>query len=360
MLKRGAFNIIMGAQAGSEAKGKASALISEISQPSAFFMAASPNAGHTAVIDGKKYVTYHLPVGGLMGEDRTPIILGATSLITPNIFVEELSKCGINARRVFIDRRALCISPEMIDKEKLSGFSNFGSTLQGVGAARMAKLGRKVGREDLCMYSPELLSIPGLNLGCDTSAMLNDIMDGGGAVLAEMTQGFDLCLEHGIHRNFCTSKMIHPAGYMAEAGVSPKRIGYIIGVLRTFPIRVNNRTGSSGPYPGAEEITWEKVAAECGYPGKWEDLAEYTTTTHLLRRVFTFSWERFIKFVNVCRPDALFLQFANYLDWDEYKKKGRVDELGVKARTFISELEKAGSVPVQWVGTGPAHEDVVM
>lgn len=359
-MKRGKFNIIIGAQAGSEAKGKLSAFLADHHQPAALFMAASPNAGHTVVINGHKYVTYHLPVSAVVTDSSVPIILGPSSLINPSIFAAELAKCDINPSRIFIDRRAIVITDAMLESERNKCFSDFGSTLQGIGAARKAKIDRGKGLALVPAYCDQTLgSISGLNFNINTPALVNSIMDGGGTIQAEMTQGFDLCLEHGIHPLYCTSKMIHPAAYMAEAGVGPKMVGDIYGVMRPFPIRVNNRTGSSGPYEGSEEITWADVAAECGYPGNWEEFAEITTTTKLPRRVFTFSWIRLNRFVEVCRPDYLCLQFANYLDWGDFGRK-HWSELSTKTQAFVAEMERMSGVKVSHIGTGPEHEHMVV
>jgi adenylosuccinate synthase len=153
----------------------------------------------------------------------------------------------------------------------------------------------------------------------------------------------------------CTSKMINPSMMMAEAGVPPRRVGDIYGVIRPYPIRVNNRTGTSGPYAEAPEITWDEVAERCGFPGSPDQFGEITTTTKLPRRVFEFCWSRFDHFVRVCGPTKLCLQFANYIDWSVYGQR-RISE---PIREFIHELENFSGVPVMYVGTGPDHDSMV-
>jgi len=99
------------------------------------------------------------------------------------------------------------------------------------------------------------------------------------------------------------------------------------------------------------------VAEECGHPEP-EKFGEITTTTHLPRRVFTFSWERLLDFVTICDPDFLCLQFANYLDWGDNGKTEWFN-LSNKVRTFVTELENFSGVPVSHIGTGPFHSHMV-
>lgn len=359
-MQHGSFNLIIGAQAGSEAKGKASAYIAGKHQPHAIFMASSPNAGHTFVDgEGNRYVTYHLPSAAFTTE--CPIYLGPSSLINPDTLLKEVKQRGPGQEndllhRLYIDERASIISKHHIALEEgPQNLSDIGSTLQGVGTARSYKMLRF---QDVpfAANNRELQILP--VLWCKASAKINGYLRAGRTVWCEMTQGFDLDLEHGIHPRYCTSKMINPSMAMAEAGVNPRHIGDVYGVVRPYPIRVSNRTGTSGPYAEAREISWEDVARECGYPGNWRDLVELTTTTKLPRRVFEFSWERFEHFCRVCGPTKLVLQFANYLDWANYGATHR-DKLSRKTFTFIEELEKVANCRVVLVGTGPKHEEMV-
>ena len=151
---------------------------------------------------------------------------------------------------------------------------------------------------------------------------------------------------------------MHVALAMAEAGVPPSLVGDVYGVIRPYPIRVNNRTGTSGPYAEAEEINWKIVMAECGYPDSLPPLKEVTTTTKLPRRVFQFSWERYKRFLLVCRPTSICLQFANYVNWEDY---GKTDWATISHTTkaFVKALESKGGIPVNFLGTGPGHEHMI-
>jgi len=349
-MPRGKFNVIVGGQAGSEAKGKLSGWLCQRFQPDVLVMTASPNAGHTVVMDGgAKMVSYHLPIGAVMCS--ADILLTAASVINPRILREEIVALGISPNRIYIDPRAAVIGEDHISREKGEGMSDIGSTLQGIGACRREKM-RRDGTIQLAKDKPEL---HGMISTFPVSVMIQTHLGEDSLVLCEMTQGFDLDLEHGIHPRYCTSKMINPSMAMAEAGVPPSSVGSIFGVIRPFPIRVNNRTGTSGPYADAEEIDWTTVARICGYPGPISDFGEITTTTKLPRRVFTFSWERYELFVRICAPTSICLQFANYLDWSVYRSHRLTDPV----IQFIRKVEDFGGVPVDLVGTGPENQWMV-
>jgi len=361
-------NIVLGGQAGSEAKGKLSAFLCDNYPVDMIVMTASPNAGHTVIMpNGDKKVSYHLPIGSVMCD--CPIVLTAASLLNLETFAAEIVALGIDPRRIIVDPRAAIIVPGDIAREHAAGLSDIGSTLQGIGETRMGKMTRVEGFVTFAAVARHFCEETGVQLSMiPTSKIINYALDRGTTVLCEMTQGFDLDLEHGIHPRYCTSKMINPSMAMAEAGVSPRRVGEIYAVIRPFPIRVNNRTGTSGPYAEAQEITWEKVAESCGHPSSLpfepggtvhEPLAEITTTTKLPRRVFEFSWERFHHMIQVCAPTSICLQFANYVDWEVYEAKGNWDNLTYLVQEFILTLKHESGVPVEFVGTGPGHDHMI-
>lgn len=354
-MKRGRFNIIIGGQAGSESKGKLSGWLCDKYKPDLLVMTSSPNAGHTVVTrEGVKKVSYHLPIGSVMCD--CPIVLGPASLINLNILRKEVRDLEIDPRRIWIDPRASVITNTHINKEVQGGLSDIGSTLQGIGQCRTNKMKR---RDHLFIGD---VRVPGYEeigfVTGDATKLIHTVLANNAIVLCESTQGFDLDLEHGIDRMCCTSKMINPAMIMAEAGIPPSLVGSVYGVIRPYPIRVNNRTGTSGPYAEAPEITWEKVARRCNYPGDLDDLREITTTTELPRRVFEFCWSRFRRFVKVCAPTSLCLQFANYIDWSVYEETD-VAEMPSSVWDFIRDLDANSGAMVEFIGTGPGHEHMI-
>lgn len=360
-MQRGRLNIVFGGQAGSEAKGKLSGWLADRYQLDLLVMTASPNAGHTIVTPGgEKRVSYHLPVASIMCD--CPIVLTAASLINVRSFEAELESLGLDPSRILVDPRASIIHEHHIGLEEDGGLSDIGSTLQGIGSCRRSKMERRGrGHHTLAGHIRDVFEVMGVRvMSAPSSILVNSLLDKGAMVLCESTQGFDLDLEHGIDPVYCTSKMVNPSMIAAEAGVAPHLVGDTFAVLRPYPIRVNNRTGTSGPYSEAREITWDDVRSRCGCP---EPLEELTTTTKLPRRVFEFSWERFQHMIRVCRPTHLALQFANYLDWSCYGFTPEPDQplsFPPAVSLFIQRLEAAsGGIPVSFVGTGPGHEHMI-
>lgn len=347
---RGQFNIVMGAQAGSESKGKFATYLVDKHKPSVICMASSPNAGHTAIFDGVKYVTYHLPVSWVANRNAV-ICLGPSSVIYLPTLTKEISQLQIPHDKLMIHPRALMIRNHYMHEEREHGLLKIGSTNQGVGVARREKLMRE---EDITFAGGIAELQPYIG---DTVNYINTSMDHNQTVLCEMTQGFDLDLEHGIDTRYCTSKMINPSMAMAEAGVSPKMLGHIYGVMRPYPIRVNNRDGSSGPYAEAKEITWEEVGIRSGHPDP-KSIGEITTTTKLPRRVFEFSHQRMEAFDTICRPDFVCLQFANYIDHHVFGKTSP-EGLTKRVAKFRDFLNEKYMFTVAYIGTGPEHHHMI-
>lgn len=352
-MKRGKMNICFGGQAGSEAKGKLSAFLVDKFDIHDIACCLSPNAGHTAIVNGHKLVTHHIPVGVAGSKDiaNVNVVLGPASVINPTLLlkeIEELKEWGFNPRNLFIDGRAAIITQDHIWNEEGS-MTKIGSTAQGVGEARMGKLMRRGIFAD---------SIPELSpfVHLDTTKYINLLLYYGNTILYEMGQGFDLCLEHGVDPIYCTSRNCTPMQALADMGVPPKFLGDVYAVIRPYPIRVNNRGGSSGPYP-SKEITWEEVGKRCGAP-KDVDITELTTTTKLKRRVFEFSWKQIKQMVNTCDPTYFCLQFINYLSWSNFGKT-KFEELNYETKEFVDRLEKETEIPVAYLGSGPNHESMI-
>jgi adenylosuccinate synthase len=365
-LRPGKVNIVIGGQAGSEAKGKMSAYLANHQPVELVTMAASPNAGHTYVDDdGKKWVSYHMPAAAKPClEKGGVVVLGPTSVINKSTFMQELDDLGLLSfipKSIFVDVRATIIDSECIAQECGGTLSDIGSTLQGVGAARMRKIGRGHSGDIRWAVNDEYLLDQGIVFR-DTNQIIWNFIMSNAVVLHEMSQGFDLDLEHGISPLYCTSKMVNTSMGLAEIGMPPQLVGEVIGVIRPYPIRVNNRTGYSGPYGEAREIEWEEVARRCGHPNP-EELVEMTTTTKLKRRVFEFSWERYEKFVTTCCPTQICLNFVNYLDWKAYGIRHNNLDLWMigyeKINEFIHKLEDRGATPVRYLGTGPRDCEMV-
>ncbi len=79
--------IVVGAQWGDEGKGKVVDLLTERARYVVRW-AGGANAGHTLVVDGKKYVTRLIPSGVLRSE--VTCVLGEAMVVDPTVLVEEV------------------------------------------------------------------------------------------------------------------------------------------------------------------------------------------------------------------------------------------------------------------------------
>lgn len=351
-MKKGKLNIVYGGQAGSESKGKQAAFLADKFDIHYFAGCLSPNAGHTVIGDNKKVVTHHIPVGVVGSRDITKsgVFIGPAAIINPAVLLDELGTLqGLGLRKLVIDARATIIQPHHIKSEEKT-MMKIGSTTQGVGEARADRIMRRGLRAgDSATLNERGLVVP--NVG----HLIRELLDYGETVLYEMGQGFDLGIDHGISPIYCTSRNCTPMQALADMGIPPKYLGDVYAVIRSYPIRVNNRTGSSGPYP-SKEITWEEIRRRCKAP---HDLTEMTTTTKLVRRVFEFSMDRIREMVEVCDPTYLCLQFVNYLDWGIYGENKFLAELPPRINNFIQRLETETNKPTAYLGTSGDHKGMI-
>lgn len=343
-MKRGKFNIIIGGQAGSEAKGKLSSyLVRKFDWIDIVAGSFGPNAGHTAWVGGKKYVSHHFPVGAA-GTDKV-VIVGPEAVIRPIEFWEEANELELT--RVLVDRNAAVVGrgDEKEGEERLKYGRGTG---RGVSNARA----RKIRREGNIV---ENMLTRGKFTIVDTGMVMRHHLRRGGTVLYEMTQGFDLCIDHGIEHAYSTSRIINPMMALAEMGVPVEYLGDVYGVIRPYPIRINSGEGYSGPYGEAKEITWAEVAERCGAK---QDITEITTTTKRVRRVFEFSHKRFARFLDICDPNFICLNFANYIDWKVYGKE-RYEDLTDPVLEWTNRLVNMHGITYSQIGTGPGDSAMI-
>ena len=328
--------IVVGGQYGSEGKGKVVALLANRSKSPWLVRCGGPNSGHTVTIDGNDVILRQVPCSS---EPHTATFcISAGCAIDETILLRELDLLNIDRHRIIVDPRAVIVTEEDREAERL-GLKNIASTCSGTGAAAMRRMSRR-SDVSLASTSDAILS----RCRVETVApLLHNVLDDGGDVIIEGTQGFALSLLHGPDYPFVTSRDTTAAGFAMEVGLSPRLIDEIVMVVRTFPIRVG---GPSGPF--ADEISWEEIARISDAP---EALPEYTSVTKRLRRVARFNLEAVKLACDYNRPTSLAVMG---MDRIEYANTGvtEVGKLTANARNFLDEVELAARIPVEFVGTG--------
>ena len=282
-------DVILGLQWGDEGKGKIVDVFTPRYDVIARFQ-GGPNAGHTIIFDGKKFVLHTIPSG--IFHPKTLNVIGNGVIIDPVILfreIDQLSEAGLNAREnLFVSLRAHLILPthRLIDAalESEKGNAKIGSTLKGIGPTYTDKYGRngiRVGnigesafrdrynhlkdehlkivnqtgfdisshKLDGCSFSEyeqqwfgAIERLKSLNL-VDGEHFVNNSLDTGLSVLAEGAQGTMLDVDFGSYP-YVTSSNTITAGVCSGLGVSPHRIGQVYGVFKAYCTRVG-----SGPFP---------------------------------------------------------------------------------------------------------------
>ncbi|MCX8080677.1 MAG: adenylosuccinate synthase [Bacteroidia bacterium] len=276
-------DVLLGLQWGDEGKGKIVDVLSGNYQIIARFQ-GGPNAGHTLKIGDQKHVLHTVP-SGIFNPDVMNVI-GNGVVIDPIVLrkeLENIEKLGLEPKkRLIISRRAHLILPShrVLDaaNERWKGKNKIGSTLKGIGPAYMDKTGRngiRIGNIELDDFPDiykslvdkhkDILKLYGESVGDDfkttekewleavaylkdysledTEYYLNHALLTGKKILAEGAQGTLLDVDFGTYP-FVTSSNTICAGAFQGLGISPNKIGNVIGIFKAYCTRVG-----SGPFP---------------------------------------------------------------------------------------------------------------
>lgn len=275
-------DIVLGLQWGDEGKGKVVDLLTPSYDAIARFQ-GGPNAGHSLVFNGNKFVLHTVP-SGIFREGSVNII-GNGVVADPVILMDEIRKIeeiAPNVReKLVISKRAHLILPshKMLDaaSEASKGKSKIGSTLKGIGPAYTDKTGREGLRfgdmlsdnfvekynalkerhmHMLSLYPEISFDLEGyekqwfeaveelrkFNIA-DVEFVMNDLINNDSSVLAEGAQGSLLDIDFGSYP-FITSSSTIAAGACIGLGVAPNKIGKVMGIFKAYCTRVG-----SGPFP---------------------------------------------------------------------------------------------------------------
>lgn len=340
---------MVGGQFGSEGKGKISAVITLQEQIDICVRCGGPNSGHSFELpNGELILLRQLPTGFIRPQTR--LLIPAGGLVDLAVLRAEIEALGLNHYRVGIDRNAMVITQEDKDRERRSGLSErLSSTLCGVGSA----VARRALREANVGLASDAANLEGWlrPLITNVSAEVNSAHDTGKSILIEGTQGSGLSLYHSPFYPKTTSRDTDAAGFIGEVGISPRLVSEIVVVFRTFPIRVAGQ--QSGPLQ--DEISWEQIEAESGWPNP---LSEYTTVTKRLRRVARFDWEQASRAIALNRPTRLAVNFIDYLGV-ENRQALTHEGLNPEAKRFLTRLEEF-KVRLAYIGTGPKLRNTIL
>lgn len=280
-MKTGKVDALLGIVFGDEGKGKVVDYFTPKYDVVARF-AGGPNAGHTIIFDGKKFVLRSIP-SGIFDEKKVNII-GNGCVLAPDLFKAEaleLETAGYDLKsRLHISSRAHLILPthRVLDRayEAAKGKAKVGTTGKGIGPTysdKASRIGLRVGDifenfeekyqalkqrhlqilsdlhyTDFDITEDEKKWMEGIAYMreykiSDTEIELNNLLREGKNVLAEGAQGTMLDIDHGTYP-FVSSSSTTCGGVCTGLGIAPNKIGEVFGIFKAYSTRVG-----SGPFP---------------------------------------------------------------------------------------------------------------
>lgn len=277
--------VVVGSQWGDEGKGKIVDLLTQYADYIVRFQGGN-NAGHTLVVDGKKFIFHIIPSGILY--DKKMCMIGNGVIIDPGVLLKEMANLDeqglqVTPARMMISENAHLIMPyhAQLDQAKeasLGDGKKIGTTGRGIGPCYMDKVGRvgiKAGdlldpnlfREKLkanieeknfllthkynqqaivfddvfamfMKFAEKLIPFIG-----NVSVVLDTARKNGKNILFEGAQGTQLDIDHGTYP-FVTSSNTIAGNACNGAGFGPAHIDSVIGIVKAYTTRVG-----SGPFP---------------------------------------------------------------------------------------------------------------
>ncbi len=270
--------VVIGTQWGDEGKGKVVDLFSEDADYIVRFQGGN-NAGHTLVVNNKKYI-FHLIPSGILHQGKVCMI-GNGVVLDPGVLIEELDRLEKNGQRVTPEN--LVISEHLhvimpyhkaldVAREEKKGKGKIGTTGRGIGpcyedkVARtgirmndlldteifIEKLEKNVAEKNFILtkfleaepldtekiyrtyleYSERLRPYVG-----SVSRELSKAFGRGASILFEGAQGTHLDIDHGTYP-YVTSSNVVAGNACCGSGIGPTQIDRVIGICKAYTTRV--------------------------------------------------------------------------------------------------------------------------
>ncbi|MBR2216331.1 MAG: adenylosuccinate synthase [Selenomonadaceae bacterium] len=330
--------VITGTQWGDEGKGKIVDYLAGQAETVVRYQGGS-NAGHTVAVNGTEYKLRLLPSGILYQGTHNVVANGVA--VDPEVMLQEMDAMaakGIDVSGIRLSDRAQVVMPyhRLMDGigDEARGKDKIGTTKRGIGPCYMdrddrigirvcdlleeevfaAKLKNNLAvknKELKALYDHEPLDFAKIfaeYMGyakrlapyiCDTITLLNEEIQAGRKILFEGAQATMLDIDYGTYPYVTAS---HPVsgGVTVGAGVAPKNIHRVVGVVKAYCTRVGE-----GPFPTEQLNEMGDKLREAGH--------EYGTVTGRPRRT---GW-----------LDAMVVRYAGLLSGIDYMAVTRLDIL---------------------------------
>ncbi len=420
-----AVTLIIGAQWGDEGKGKIIDYLSENSDYIIRFHGGN-NAGHTIINSYGKFAL-HLVPSGVFYKNTIAVIANGT-VLDLEVLVQEiqtLSKTGINlTNRLIISPRCHIIMPyhKILDRvyETAKGKDKTGTTGRGIGPVYADKvsyngirlldffdrkqlaeklktqlllknkiiqalgeqpLEQKEIEKNLFIFFKKLL--PFIR---EPYPLLRKALKQKKKLLLEGAQGVFLDNDWGTYP-FVTASTTLAGGVTSGAGIPPKKLDKIIGVVKAYTTRVGG-----GPFPTELlDETGEKLrtigtefGATTGRPRRcgWFDaeLIRFACEINGITELAITKLDILDSFkeIKICAHYILNGKKVNYFDGDAdflfkvkpvYKTfkgwnkptKGitKYNNLPIEAKKYLKEIEGLTKTPIKYISTGAKRDEII-
>lgn len=407
---------LIGTHWGDEGKGKVVDVLSAEATACVRFQGGH-NAGHTLVINDKKFILHLIPSGILRDDVKSVIgngvVVSIDALITE---LKELENNGISLdNKLYISQNCHIILPTHIAidqaREKKLGKKSIGTTGRGIGPCYEDKTSRKGIRlldlkneeiflkklENLMEYhnfilnsyfhedvidmksvADELLTKYKLisKYLIDTDNFINDLCLKGGVVF-EGAQGTMLDIDHGTFP-YVTSSNTTLSGLVSGTGVNMSLVNYGLGITKAYSTRVGH-----GPFPSELKNDIGERIGEIG--------GEIGATTGRTRRCGWLDTKVLKKSIRLNNLSGIALTKIDVLDnFDEISicvDYGKIDyesfavedlkfiklpgwksstvgitnydDLPKNAKLYIETIEELVQIPIDIISTGPARDEII-
>ena len=414
--------VVVGTQWGDEGKGKIVDVLADQADMVVRFQGGD-NAGHTVVVNGKKHVLHLLP-SGVLREEATCVI-GPGVVCNPFVLLKEmdtLKESGLSTDHIVISDRAQILMPYHSYQdglEEAAASHKIGTTNRGIGPCYQDKYARKGiryhelkdfehfksrVRENLEIKNKLFTSVyqgEPMDAGkiihdfeeiydrivpmiVESTHLVNEAIDENKNVLFEGAQAAMLDINYGTYP-YVTSSSPTSAGVTVGAGVAPKKLDEIIGVVKAYSTRVGE-----GPFVTElldEQGEWLRnqggeFGATTGRPRRcgWLDLVviKHADMINGLSDIVLTKLDVLggLDEIKVCTAYDIDGEIYNYIPSDQadvakakpvytilpgwkedISKMSTWDELPENAKKYVEFIEEFTGVPVSMISVGPDREN---
>lgn len=415
-------DVLLGLQWGDEGKGKIVDVLTPRYDIVARFQ-GGPNAGHTLIFEGKKYVLRSIPSGIFQGDKIN--VIGNGVVLDPTLFkneVNELETSGHNLKkRLLISKKAHLITPthRLLDAayEAAKGDKKVGTTGKGIGPTYTDKISRnglRVGDIDHnfeakyeALKNKHIAILNSLNYSYDLSELeakwfeainflkeftfidsenqINNYLYEGKSILCEGAQGTMLDIDFGSYP-YVTSSNTVSAGACTGLGLAPNRIGDVFGIFKAYCTRVGE-----GPFPTELfDETGEKIGELGGEFGAvtgrkrrcgWIDLValKYAIMINGVTKLIMMKSDVLDTFdtIKACTSYTINGKEYNYFPYDisenvcpnyvelsgwkkDMTKISDEKDFPKEFNAYIEFLEKELNLPISIISVGPDREQTII